>query len=300
MAKRHGSLIDLSHDHHHGLALALRLKQGDNALLSDGWTHDRVEQARRVGRFYRVELQPHFAAEERALFPAMRQHASVSTPLIDELVAQHRTLEESIERIALAEASEVGLELVRLGKLLEQHIRAEERELFPIFEEHFPTDLAVQVGEEIKQVHEEAVSTLRSFIHVREETVINAKTDSIYAALEHVASYPSWWEDASMPDDEDPEGGESVLVRLGEQTLRCRLCERQKPKLVRLHVTCEGHQGEASFSVEDAPGGRRVLFEITIDPVTTSSGEGSRPELLERQLSDSVRLALEALKRSLS
>jgi iron-sulfur cluster repair protein YtfE (RIC family) len=142
MAKRHPSLVALSHDHHHGLALALRLRQGDVALLTDGWIHDRHEQAKRVAAFYRDELRSHFLAEERSLFPAMRQYVPVSTDLIDRLVLQHRQIEEIIERVSGPAVRDLAALLVRLGEVLELHIRAEERELFPLYEEHVPDKVA--------------------------------------------------------------------------------------------------------------------------------------------------------------
>src|SRR5512134_1206705 len=131
MAKRHPSLVALSHDHHHGLALALRLRQGDAALLTDGWIHDRPEQAKRVGAFYRQELRSHFLAEEKTLFPVMRHYVPGSTELIDRLVLQHRQIEEIIESVGSPAVRDLAALLVRLGEILELHIRAEERELFP-------------------------------------------------------------------------------------------------------------------------------------------------------------------------
>jgi len=142
VAKRHPSLISLSREHHHGLALALRLRQGDKALLNDGWTHDRREQAKRVEDFYRAELFHHFIAEEKALFPSMRRQVPVSSSLIDRLVLQHREIEEIVSRVGVAATHDLATLLVRLGEVLEQHIRAEERELFPMYEEKIPEDVA--------------------------------------------------------------------------------------------------------------------------------------------------------------
>ena len=133
MAKRHQSLISLSHDHHHGLALALRLQQGDKALLNDGWTHDREKQAERVLTFYDDELSVHFRLEEEVLFPAMAQQAPGSSSLIDTLIKQHRQMESLIGRLRGKGGTPFDQILPELGAVLESHIRAEERELFPDF-----------------------------------------------------------------------------------------------------------------------------------------------------------------------
>lgn len=151
MAKRHPSLVSLSHDHHHGLALALRLHQGENALLTDGWTHDRKEQARRVQYFYRDELAVHFRLEEEILFPAMLKHVASASPLIPSLIAQHRRMENLVGQLREALSSTLDPLLSELGTVLEQHIRTEERELFPMFEDHISSNVAARIGDEIRR-----------------------------------------------------------------------------------------------------------------------------------------------------
>ena len=134
MPKRHAGLIALSHDHHHTLALALRLRQGDAALLNDGWTHDTIEQARRLARYYEDELRIHFKSEEEILFPLVRTHLRDASPLIDSLTAQHREVELIVAHIGRTRGEGLAPLLVAAGTLLERHIRTEERELFPLCE----------------------------------------------------------------------------------------------------------------------------------------------------------------------
>lgn len=152
MAQRHPSLIPLSHDHHYGLALALRLKQGDKALLNDGWTHDRHEQARRVRAFYESELRPHFDAEERVVFPAMQKEMQHSSALVGSLIQQHRKMEEMIAALPSLSGEELDDHLSTLGLLLEQHIRSEERELFPMCEAGLGADRLHNLGKDIEAV----------------------------------------------------------------------------------------------------------------------------------------------------
>jgi hemerythrin-like domain-containing protein len=149
MARRHPGLIGLSHDHHHGLALALRLRQGDNALLNDGWTHDRRAQADVVRRFFENELRGHFAAEEEVLFPLILRHAAESEGVLKDLRQQHRELEAATGRLTAASGLVLEQELVAFGELLERHIRIEERELFPIFERSVPPDAAADAGADL-------------------------------------------------------------------------------------------------------------------------------------------------------
>lgn len=152
MAKRHPSLVSLSHDHHHGLALALRLCQGNQALLNDGWTRDRSEQARRVQQFYESELRHHFRAEEEALFPALEAHSPRSLPTVATLRQQHREMEQLIATIAHAHGDQLEQALVALGGLLEQHIRIEERELFELYQTDLTEEQMNAVGEAIRRL----------------------------------------------------------------------------------------------------------------------------------------------------
>ena len=151
MAKRHPSLISLSQDHHHGLALALRLRQGDKSLLNDGWTHDRREQARRALKFYQEELSVHFRLEENVLFPEMMKYVVHSSSLITTLIAQHRQMEKLIVRLQGSEPAPLDRTLIELGEILEQHIRSEERDLFPAYERDMPPQVANEILKLLQQ-----------------------------------------------------------------------------------------------------------------------------------------------------
>ncbi len=298
MAKRHESLIELSHDHHHGLALALRLKQGDSALLTDGWTHDRAEQAKRVQRFYREELRPHFAAEEQALFPRMKKEIPASVSLIDDLITQHRSMEQRVARLSSSISGTMEKELVALAEMLERHIRLEERELFPLFERTISPGRAAEIGEAITRVREEVAAELRSVVHVRGEFLSNARTENIYAVLDNAVNSPRWWKEVAgvhQPPEE-----EQMVLWLGGQRFACRGVDHQRPRLVRLQVSGDLYTGELVMSVEDAPGGRRVRIEVNLDPVLRSPDGRGNEQQLERRLSDSIRAALSGIEHVLA
>jgi len=147
---RHPSLIPLSHDHHHGLALALRCrKQALGQLKPLGAAGLRERAAEFIG-FYRSNLAAHFRAEEQALFPAMRAALPEVGSLLDELLRDHAALRQGAEQL------EAGIGLAKLvfdlGDLLERHIRKEERELFPLFEKHADTLNSESVGAALGEV----------------------------------------------------------------------------------------------------------------------------------------------------
>lgn len=147
---RHPSLLPLSHDHHHGLALALRCrKQGLGQIKPMGAAGLR-ERAKEFLEFYRANLVAHFNAEEQVLFPLMRQQVAGCGAMIDQLVQDHEQLRRAMPQLE----SGTGLAklIFDLGDLLERHIRTEERELFPLFEAHVDAAQAEQVGAKLKEL----------------------------------------------------------------------------------------------------------------------------------------------------
>ena len=134
MPKRHPSLVPLSHDHHHGLALALRCrKQALGQIKPSGVEGVRLRASEFLA-FYATELSSHFEAEEKILFPEMGLYVPESQPLIADLVREHETVRLATAK--LESTAGLGKVIFDLGDLLERHIRREERELFPLFEQH--------------------------------------------------------------------------------------------------------------------------------------------------------------------
>ena len=147
MAARHPSLVALSHDHHHGLALALRCRKQALGQLKPMGVAGLAERAREFLEFYKNNLARHFDAEEKILFPAMRTAAPASATLVDALTQDHHQVRQLLPQLEL----KVGLakSLFDLGDLIERHIRKEERELFPLFESQFESADAERLGREL-------------------------------------------------------------------------------------------------------------------------------------------------------
>jgi hemerythrin-like domain-containing protein len=124
MGRRHQTLIPLSREHHDGLLLAWRLTRGDLA------GRDSELKAKHAAVFYESRLRRHFDAEERVLFPAVRDALGKDATLIDLLCAEHR----EIASLATAIRSGSHEQTTEFCELLERHIRTEERRLFPLIE----------------------------------------------------------------------------------------------------------------------------------------------------------------------
>ena len=153
---RHPSLVRLSHDHHHGLALALRCRKQALGRIKPMGAAGLAERAKEFLDFYRANLVAHFRAEEELLFPLMRTTVSGCQSMIDELVKNHDQIRQAASQL------ETGTGLAKLifdlGDLLERHIRKEERELFPLFEAHVDSVAAETVGREMKKLIDQNIS----------------------------------------------------------------------------------------------------------------------------------------------
>ena len=130
--KRHPGLVPLSREHHDGLLLATRLQQGPRAL-ERLWSHDPGFQAQYVVRFFDDHLERHFQTEEEHIFPAGALLPGLKE-VVDELLMEHdqlRTFVKTLREPPPGGRTELESLLVRLGEILEHHIRTEERIFFP-------------------------------------------------------------------------------------------------------------------------------------------------------------------------
>ena len=117
--KRDPRLRGLSSEHHQALVLARSLTgpRGE-------WT---LDDAARLRRRFATELEPHFRVEEELLLPALRRAGAVE--LVERTEADHAFLRERVAALADDEADARAF-----GERLRDHVRFEERELFPACE----------------------------------------------------------------------------------------------------------------------------------------------------------------------
>ena len=147
---RHPSLILLSHDHHHGLALALRCRKQALGRVKPMGVQGLEERAKEMREFFANNLERHFRAEEEILFPVIRSFASEGQSLIEDLIREHQQIRAEVGR--LEGKGSLAKVLFDLGDLLERHIRREERELFPLFENHVVGVDAERLGTKIEMI----------------------------------------------------------------------------------------------------------------------------------------------------
>lgn len=141
--KRNKNLVELSKDHHHGLLLGWKIRQGLKAGVA------LEEIANYIKHFTREALFPHFDEEESQLLPFIDERDSYRVRTIEE----HRQLREILN--ALADTQNHNEEyLLKLAAVLEAHIRFEERELFPYMEMLLSEDELEALGKLITDMHQ--------------------------------------------------------------------------------------------------------------------------------------------------
>jgi hemerythrin-like domain-containing protein len=126
--KRAEALQPLSRDHLKALLAAKRLRDATDAA---GAGQDFLD-------FWEAEGKHHFRVEEEVLLPGWALHCPVDRVAVARMLEEHL----AIRRGALRAAAEVASleELRELGQLLDDHVRFEERELFPMIERALAPD----------------------------------------------------------------------------------------------------------------------------------------------------------------
>lgn len=128
--KRSKTLIPLSHDHHHGLLLAQMLKK--NAPEYRTLPNLPDQKAKYAIDFFYSDLIKHFRVEEDILYPFVKGLDRSLDEMFIEIISEHKKIEEYINR--LKNNNEIVDIMDTLGKLLESHIRKEEKIVFPKIE----------------------------------------------------------------------------------------------------------------------------------------------------------------------
>ena len=119
--------MPLSHDHHHTLVRARELRRAAADADDDGL----AEVAARFRRAFAGEVTRHFRDEEELLFPLLAEAEGPPEALV-RAATQHARIRALVRRLPDSEAA------AELGALLEEHVRLEEREPFPLIQETVP------------------------------------------------------------------------------------------------------------------------------------------------------------------
>jgi quercetin dioxygenase-like cupin family protein/hemerythrin-like domain-containing protein len=131
--RRHPAIAPLSRDHHRALVEARAAR-----AAAEGDAAARIAAGRRFAAFFAAHAVPHFRAEEERLFPLVAPSAGEEppAPLVRALLEHARLHALARDVHDAVEAGDVaGALLDAAGALLHDHVRLEERVLFPLIEE---------------------------------------------------------------------------------------------------------------------------------------------------------------------
>ena len=134
--KRSKELVPLSKEHHEGLLFGWKIKQGlrngtDLTLIADF-----------IQWFWEADLEDHFRKEEQVLaihLPADNHH-------VIRMKDEHEQIEALVRLSAMVNDEDI---FVQLADNIHNHIRFEERELFPYAEEVIPQTAMEAVSREL-------------------------------------------------------------------------------------------------------------------------------------------------------
>jgi hemerythrin-like domain-containing protein len=141
--KRSSALAPLSRDHHHALVVAAQLRRV---------TPFTAEQARDAFlAYWREDGHEHFREEEEVLLPAYGRHANPHHPLIARVLCEHVAIRALAA--AINDPSPPIATLQELGVALSDHVRLEERSLFPLIEETVPPAALERLAAQLSHTH---------------------------------------------------------------------------------------------------------------------------------------------------
>jgi hemerythrin-like domain-containing protein len=143
MTRRHETLAPLTHDHHHALAQARRLADvasSDDPAFRRNGANDFVN-------FYFGRAVRHFHEEEELFFAPLIDHEE-ARELVVRAVSDHLRMHALVRKVktGLSRGEAEPETLGSIAKLLVEHVRFEERELFPLVERLVPEEDLVEMA----------------------------------------------------------------------------------------------------------------------------------------------------------
>jgi iron-sulfur cluster repair protein YtfE (RIC family) len=140
--KRDPRLIWLSRDHHDGLLIGWKIRQGIAYKVASARMVDYVMST------FAAELEPHFAEEEDLIFSRLDRIDALRT----RAEAEHAAIRELIAKLHASEVDAATV-LLEFADMLQAHIRFEERILFPHVEKAIPAQDLDAIGRQLEDDH---------------------------------------------------------------------------------------------------------------------------------------------------
>ena len=139
--KRNEHIKKLSQEHHLSLLFCWKIRQG----LKMNVPTERICEY--VTYFWQQHLQPHFREEEKVLFVPLKDKP------VQRAINEHKRIRQQIEDLANYSENNVHKRLAELAGMVDDHVRYEERELFPRLERKLSKEQLENIGKLIQKHH---------------------------------------------------------------------------------------------------------------------------------------------------
>lgn len=148
--KRNKNIVKISQEHHGSLLFCWKIRAGLKKEIHPQRLKDYVAY------FSREHMLPHFAEEERTLFMPVRDE------MVNRALDEHIQILQLVQQVNDLSGNDVLPVLKTLADTVDDHVRYEERELFPYLEEVLTDEQLEQIG---KLIQEEFADELEDCYH---------------------------------------------------------------------------------------------------------------------------------------
>ena len=136
--RRNESIMKLSREHHFSLLFCWKIRNG----LKQGAETGRIIQY--VHYFRDTHMLPHFKQEEEILF------APVKDNMVQKAIEDHTNILQQVELLE-KDGTNIESKLMNVADTVDNHVRYEERELFPHLENILSNDQLAAIGQQMKE-----------------------------------------------------------------------------------------------------------------------------------------------------
>lgn len=135
--RRNENIVKLSRDHHASLLFCWKLRQGIKR-------HASVERMIKYAHyFWSHHFAPHFREEEEFLFTPLKAQ------LVQRAIDDHKEIKTLINGLSFSDLESQRGKLSQLADRVDEHVRYEERILFPHLESELTEDQLDDIGRQI-------------------------------------------------------------------------------------------------------------------------------------------------------
>jgi hemerythrin-like domain-containing protein len=139
--KRSEHIQKLSREHHFSLLFCWKIRQGLKKKI------DLERICKYVQYFWNEHLKFHFREEEQVLFSMQEGR------LVQKAIREHRHIRAQVKEIENFSDKNVDQRLEELADTVDNHVRYEERQLFPHLERKLSLDQLEAIGMQLKKLN---------------------------------------------------------------------------------------------------------------------------------------------------